>query len=105
MALRDVWALAKKVDSLLALEAFHHKSIDELKQSIAALDRRVARLEDRESVVVTEAKAAARSASYEASQGTVMDLARRIGALEAQAAVPAKSNPGTSKAVGRKKPT
>lgn len=88
MALRDAWTLFRKVERVLELEEAHGKAIDELKSGFTDLDRRLARLEHREDLVVNEAKSAARAASYEASQGTVADLARRIGALEATAPRP-----------------
>lgn len=90
-ALKDAWGLFQKVQGLLALQESHGKSIDVLKQGLADLDRRITRLEAREEMVVNEAKAAARAASYEASQGTLSDLARRVGGLE--------ENKGTTPAV------
>ena len=85
MGIGGAWAVLRKVDRLLQLEEEHGKAISELGTQLLLLDRRLSHLESRQDVVVNEAKAAARSASYEATQGVVSDLARRIGLLEAAA--------------------
>lgn len=94
MALRDVWALFRKVERVIEMEELHARSIDELKLAFTDLDRRIARIENREDIVVNEARSAARAASSDATQGAVADLARRIGALEAS----------TPRRIGRNKP-
>lgn len=86
MAFGATWAFVRKIDRLLELERVHSEAMGDLKQAFTNLDRRIARLETREDVVINEAKSAARAASSEATQGAVADLARRIGALEAGAA-------------------
>ena len=85
MGIGGAWALLRKVDRLLQLEEEHGKAIADLGTQLLALDRRLSHLESRGDLVVNEAKAAARSASYEATQGVTADLARRSGALEAGA--------------------
>jgi len=82
LGIGGAWALLRKVDRLLQLEEEHGKAISELGTQLLALDKRLSHLESRQDVVVNEAKAAARSASYEATQGVASDLARRIGVLE-----------------------
>lgn len=85
MAFRDVWGLVRKLDALLELERSYREALDELRRAVTDIDRRLTRLEAREDIVVSEARAAARAASYEATQGTITDIARRIGTLEVSA--------------------
>ncbi len=85
MSIGGAWALIRKMDRLLRLEEEHGKATIELEGQMLALDRRLSYFESRQEVMVNEAKAAARSASYEATQGVAFDLARRVGALEARA--------------------
>lgn len=70
---------------MLEAQEAQSTAIATLTASIADLDRRLTRLETREELVVSEAKNAARAASHEATQGSLADLARRIGHLEAAA--------------------
>lgn len=81
-SLKDLWTLFETVQGLLKLEKTHGESISDLKKAVADIDRRVQRLENREDVMVNEAKAAARAASHEATQGALADIARRLGRLE-----------------------
>ena len=74
----------------MQLEEEHGKAISELGAQLLALDRHLSHLESRQDVVMNEAKSAARSASYEATQGVVSDMARRIGLLEAAARPPSR---------------
>lgn len=90
LGLGDLWTLARKVERLLQLEEAQNKVLGDLKDQLVSLDKRLSHLESRQDVTVNEAKAAARAASYEATQGVVSDLARRIGTLEASAAARTK---------------
>ncbi len=97
MGIGSVWSLFRKLDGLLQVEEIHRRLIADLNDQMVALDRRLLHLESRQDIVVNEAKAAARSASYEATQGVAADLARRIGALEAAATAPKRKRIGPPK--------
>ena len=85
-----LWALARKVDSLLALEERYAKSVAELADRLTAIERRLDRLEDREGRVIEKAENAARSAATITATASVADLAHRVGLIEGRAEANAK---------------
>jgi len=76
----------RSLDRLLTLETKHGAAIERLAGEIDKLKDRVTRLETREEVVITEAKAAAGVAASGVAMHSVADLARRIGTLEERSA-------------------
>ena len=86
----SVWGLAKTVERLLSLEQKHGEAIADMRGEIAALTKRLDRLEDRFCTLPDDAKAAARAGAQEAMAGVIYDMGRRIGALEAAAPIPRK---------------
>ena len=82
MAVSDYVNFVRRFDRLLELETKHGKAIEKLEAELDKLKDRVTRLEAREEVVVTEAKAAAGAAATQVAIASVSDIARRIGRLE-----------------------
>jgi hypothetical protein len=78
----DFLHVVRTIDRLLALEKKHGDLIEALDKEVRNLITRVATLESREDILVTEAKAAAATAASVASSAHLADLARHIGALE-----------------------
>ncbi len=64
------------------LEDKHGTAIDRLAQEIADLRSRVIRLENREDVLIAEARGAASAAAGQVAAASMADLARRVGGLE-----------------------
>ena len=81
MKVTDVVGLFRSVDRLLTLDEKYGKAVEDLSSVIDSIERRVTRLEAREDIVVTEAKAAAGAAATV----IIADVARRVGRLEARA--------------------
>lgn len=82
--------LVRKLDRLIHLEETHGKAIADsdaalraVSERLLAIDRRLQRLENREDVVMNEAKSAARAGAHEAMSGHVAEMSRRITLLEA----------------------
>lgn len=86
----QVWELVKTVERLLSLEQKHGEAIADIRGELAALDKRLDRLEAQFGTLPGDAKAAARAGAQEVMAGVIYDMGRRIGALEAAASVPRK---------------
>ncbi len=83
--LADLWGLARKVDSLLDLERKQGDAIADLQSALVSLEKRVARLENREDIVLTAATAAARTGAMDAMSGQMLQIGGRLAALERDA--------------------
>ncbi len=86
MALRDlgiVWRLARRIEDLFERVDNATRSIQALRESFGEIEKRVAALEAREDLVIEKTKAAAAVAASNAVTHHLIDMSRRIGALEA----------------------
>jgi hypothetical protein len=79
---RLLWDLAKKVDSLLALEAKQSAAMSAMQAQLDELYQRMNHLEAREEIVLAKAEGASRAAAMASATAAVADIARRLGALE-----------------------
>ena len=73
---------ARELDRLLSAEKRLNASIDKLTEDLDSLKARVIRLENREDLVIVEARAAASAASSHVAMSALSDIARRVGRLE-----------------------
>lgn len=79
------------LDRLLTLEAKQGAAIEKLAAELDALKTRVVRLETREELVITEARAAASAAASHVVVASFSDVSRRVGMLEERTARSASS--------------
>ena len=84
-AFRGVFELLRSVDRLLTLEAKHSKALEKLTTDLDDLRARVIRLENREDVVVAEARAAAGGGGSAVAMQSVADMARRSASWKSAA--------------------
>ena len=88
MGVGDLVSALRSMDRLLSLEEKHGRAIERLTVELDALKARVTRLEAREDLIVTEAKAASSAAASQVAMMSFSDIARRIGALEERTSRP-----------------
>ncbi len=74
--------LLRSIDRLLGLEQSQRELIAGLISDIADLKSRIFRLENREDIIIAEAKGAAHAAASQVAMTSLADLARRVGGLE-----------------------
>ncbi len=77
-------------------EVENREAFATIHKALADLERRLACLENREELVVVEARSAARTGAADAMQGVILQIGERLGALEASA---------QPKRITRKRPT
>ena len=82
MGVGDFVSALRSMDRLLSLEEKHGRAIEKLAAELDGLKARITRLEAREDLIVTEAKAASSAAASQVAMISFSDIARRIGALE-----------------------
>jgi hypothetical protein len=82
MGIADIPKFLRDLDRLLHLEDKHGTAIDRLAHEIADLKSRIIRLENREDIIIAEAKGAAHAAASQVAMTSLADLARRVGGLE-----------------------
>lgn len=70
------------MDRLLDLEARHGAAIEKLAAELDGMKTRMRRLETREDVIITEARAAASAAASQVAMASFADVSRRVGVLE-----------------------
>ena len=75
MTVGDFINALRSIDRLLTLETKHGTAIEKLTNEIEKLKDRVTRLETREEVIITEAKAAAGIAASTVAMHSMADLA------------------------------
>ena len=83
-----IFRLLRKIDTLLQLEAMQRTNFDAVNKTLVDLEKRISRIENREDVVVNEAKSAARTGAQDIMTGFAADLVRRITLLEAASPTP-----------------
>ena len=82
MSIGSFVSLARELDRLLTAETRLNENIAKLDAKLDDLQARVIRLENREDLIVVEARGAASAAASQVTMTSLTDLARRIGILE-----------------------
>ena len=81
--LGSIWQLARRVEDLFQDVAKPVKGLPAARDELQQLERRVSALEGREELLVEKTRSAAAIAASNAVTHELVDLSRRIGALEA----------------------
>ncbi len=86
MALRDLgllWQIARRVEDVFQKVDDTTLGVEKLRDEVRELAKRVAALEAREELLIEKTRTAAATAASGAVTQHLVDMARRIGALEA----------------------
>lgn len=83
-ALDGLWRLVRRVDDVFVRTDRAFVLLEKLTEDIRVLERRVSALEIREDLLVEKTRTAAATAAAGAVTVHLVDMARRIGALEAR---------------------
>ena len=81
--LGSIWQLARRVEDLFRDVAKLVDGLAATRDELRELEKRVASLEDREELLIEKARSAAGVAASSAVTTHLVDMSRRIGALEA----------------------
>lgn len=79
----QLWRLVRRLDDVFVKVDNTTRAIDRLTDELRAAELRIATLEAREELLVEKTRAAAAVAASNAMTHELVDMARRIGALEA----------------------
>lgn len=78
-----LWRLVRRIDDVFVKVDNTTRAIDRLTDELRAAEKRIAGLEGREELLVEKARSAAGVAASNAVTQHLVDMSRRIGALEA----------------------
>jgi hypothetical protein len=81
--LGGIWQLARRVENLFQDVAKLVQGLAAVRDELRQLERRVSALENREELLVEKTRSAAAVAASNAVTHELVDMSRRIGALEA----------------------
>jgi cell division protein FtsB len=85
MALRDIgllWQLARRVENVFNEVDNANRGLAKLRDELNALEKRVTNLESREELLIEKTRSAAGVAAASAVTQHLVEMSRRLGALE-----------------------
>jgi cell division protein FtsB len=91
MALRDIallWRLARRIETVFENAENATRGLEKVRDEVRALEKRVAKLEGNEELLVEKARSASAVAASTAVTQHLVDMSRRIGALEERSSGP-----------------